>query len=196
MECFGLALVSVLGFSVIAAASPEEIDAQVAKAKEAIQTIEKNQTLNKSEFSVDPHEPGGVSVTRFTNNKDELQKVNVKSVGKYGKSDSSFYFKEGELFAMIESEVFQTFVRGKDENGQDKMKDVALEREMFFSGEKCVRYTLKKAESPEKDGAAALLAEAETKIEDDQEREDLYLKRARDYAKITSLAELEAFLKG
>lgn len=186
---------SIFVIPALALAQPGANQSQISESKEAVRTIESQRGMTTSNFSLNPEEPGGISLTRLTNQKADVMKLIVKSVGQYGTEETTYYFTNGEPLAIVKASNYRTFIRGLDDSGAQKMKDVASLRELHFSGEKCLLHLLKEAESPIKGAAEALLATKEAVTVNDEERETLYLKNARDFAKINSQDALETHLK-
>lgn len=184
---FGLLL-----FGMIAGQAEE---ARILEIREMYQTIENSKDLKKEVISLNEKEAGGMTITRFMGKDGVLRKMTVKTMGDHGVGMERYYFADGKLFFVFAESEYWKFTGKAGADGEGETMDVASERRLYFSGEKCVLQLLKEVAVREENAAKGLLAKEKNKAVKDAETATFHLKRSNEFSKLKSKKALEAYLE-
>jgi len=194
MKCpLGFFLVAMIFVAGPALAEPAAIG-EIRKQYSAIVNGKPN-SVEQLEFSCEGEPTGGtMTVRRYPG---ELMAVKLSYVtGDHGGSEQNFYFKDGALFFVLQTDQYWTFTGQQLANGESETIDRATQHRYYFDGGRCIRQLTKQVEASIPDEIPNLLGQApNTEVDPGGEVRDLQ-QRASALRKVQSAADLQRIFCG
>lgn len=122
---------------------------------------------------------------------DSLVKMVFTSGGDHGAATDQYYFKNGQLYFIYQSQGYWSF----DPNGPEGTTiDTAREQRIYFSGNKVIRHLVKEVSSRDGNAIPKLLAKAPNKPTNDPEAAMGLSNAGYRLLSVNSQNQLEAYL--
>lgn len=182
---------AVLAFALAAFAFPlhaDDVEERV-KAIRADYNATEGAELTARSLSLDD----GSSPTELTRyfRDGELVKVVYTTGSDHGSSSESFYFKDGRLYFLFQSQQFWSFDPAA---GEGATIDTGRERRLYFHDGQVIRHLLKEVKSSDADAISRLLAKARNVPVEDADIAARLRSAADRLFAIETKAQLEKFL--
>lgn len=149
-----------------------------------------NAKLTAREISLDD---GGelTKLTKYRDQEGEVVKMVFVSGGDHGGATDHYYFKDGELYFIYQSQSYWSF---DPERGEGATIDTGREQRIYYAGDRVLRHLVKEVKTGKADAVATLLAKAENQsVEDPEAATGLRLAGYR-LLKVEDRAGLERYL--
>lgn len=165
-------------------------------AEDRIQSIRaeyratENAELTAREISLDD---GGElpKLTKYRDLAGKIVKMVFVSGGDHGGATDYFYFKDGELYFIYQSQSYWSF---DPKGGEGVTIDTGREQRIYYDGDRVVRHLVKEVQTGKADAVAALLAKAENQSVEDPEAATGLRNAGYRLLKVEDRASLERYL--
>ena len=186
LPTFPIFALTLLAF--VAVLSADEVEEQVKAIRAAYDATE---NANLTELTIDLDEGSGpTKLVRYSRD-GELVKLVYRTGGDHGVSDESFFFDEGRLYFVFQSQQFWSFDPAA---GEGATIDTGRERRLYLHEGQVIRHLLKEVKSSDADAIPRLLAKARNVPVDDADIAGRLRSAADRLFAIESKAQLEKFL--
>jgi len=162
-----LAGVVLLFEGVAAAPDKGEIEAEVQSIRKWFAEVETLQELRQEniEFQCEGDPMEGVLTRRYRRDTNQIVRLDlVINYSDHGAGDEIFYYRNGKVFFVLESEFSWRFAKKKgDKPGETSTVDSIRERRLYFAGGNCIRVLEKSVSSENPEKLKGLIAKAENR---------------------------------
>lgn len=181
-------LLSVLFLS-LSLLPADEIEDRIKVIRADYNATESAKDLTSKTIEIDD---GGIvaKLTRYEN-AGELVKLVYTSGSDHGGATDYFYFKNGELYFIYQSQGYWSF---DPKGGEGATIDTGREQRLYFNGDQVIRHLAKEVKTSDPNAVSKLLSETENQSIHDPEAATGLRNAAERLKKIRTEAELERYL--